>query len=134
QEMRAGLELEQPLVHQRLERHALPGGVELAPAGDAVDVHGHLVARQLVELFPAPALFLFYFAVSAQVPRGRVEAWHRPVVQHREAVGQRLPRRQPPFLPYLVLVFPAAEYALEHAPSWLKYLRRDITGESLRLA
>ena len=38
-----------------LDRHALPVGVELRPAGDAVDVRVDRLARQRLELLPRSA-------------------------------------------------------------------------------
>ncbi len=87
------LELDQATVHQLTDRNPFPLGVELAPAGHAVDVHLQLGARQLLKLFPVPALLLLDLAPDSQVPGLRIELGDRAVVQHRELVGRRLAGR-----------------------------------------
>ena len=72
------------------EHHAFPAGIELAPAGDAVDIHCHSAGWQLQEFFPGPALFGGDFAEDAQVPVLGIEYGRRPVGQHRELIRQRL--------------------------------------------
>jgi hypothetical protein len=55
-------------VKQRIDGHALPDSVELRPLGHAVDVDGHLLAGQSLELLPRPAARLVHLADDREVP------------------------------------------------------------------
>src|SRR4051812_12480641 len=69
--------------------------VEPAPARDAVDVHGHRAARQLLQLLPGQRQRLLDLAEDAEVPRAEVGVGNRPCVQHGPLLRQVLARWQP---------------------------------------
>ncbi len=73
--------------------HALPGRVELAPAGHAVDVGGDGLAGQGLELVPGEGERRVDLAPDPEVPGGQVGVRHRAVMQDRELVGPVLARR-----------------------------------------
>ena len=64
--------------------------VELAPAGDAVDVDRHRAGGQLQEFVPGPALLLLDGAEDAQVPGLGIELGRRSIGEDGEFLGQRL--------------------------------------------
>src|SRR5207253_4894950 len=72
----------------RVDGDALPAGVQLRPLGDAVDVAGDLLARQVAELIPGPAPRLVDLADDREVPflerrvRRRAGGEHREVRRH----------------------------------------------------
>jgi hypothetical protein len=49
-------------LQEGVQRHPLPGGAELGPVGDAVEVDGDLLAGQGAEAGPVPAPLLVGFA------------------------------------------------------------------------
>ena len=78
-----------------LDRDALPVGVELRPAGDAVDVGVDGLARQRLELPPGQGERRVDLAPDPEVPRREVGLRHRAVVEDRELVGLVLAGRDP---------------------------------------
>src|SRR3954465_12515847 len=70
-----------------------PGGVELRPAGDAVDVGHDLALGQGTQLVPGQPELVLDLAEHAQIPRREVETRVRAYRQDREALGQVLARR-----------------------------------------
>jgi putative transposase len=78
------------LGEQRVDRDAVPGGVELRPPGDAVDVRGHALGRQCAELLAVPA-DRFRATGVGERPRFQLHFRRRPGGQHREVLGQVLP-------------------------------------------
>src|SRR5215208_2071737 len=82
------LDLEETVVHHSLDGDTFPFCIKLAPARHAVDIHLELSARQLIELIPCPALFLFHLTPNTEVPGGSIEMWHRAVVQHGKFQGE----------------------------------------------
>ena len=77
-------------LQDRLDRDAFPVGVQLRPAGHAVDVGRHLLARQGLELVPGEAQRAVHLAMDAEVPRRQVHLGHGAVVEDRELLGQVL--------------------------------------------
>ena len=63
----------QPL-QQGVQRHPLPGGAELGPVGDAVEVDGDRLTGQGPEAFPVPALLVAGFVGDGELPVLQVDA------------------------------------------------------------
>src|SRR5437763_9844312 len=76
------------------DRNAFPGGVELRPLGDAMDVLRDGVGRQGEQLLPRPALRLIDLAFDGEGPLVQVGAGRRTGGQNREIVHQVLAWRQ----------------------------------------
>ena len=74
------VDAQEPGLGQSPNRDALPDRVELAPTRHAVDIHLDLRARQLVELVPGPAFFLFDLTPHPEIPGGGVEMRHRSIM------------------------------------------------------
>ena len=100
-------------LQDRLDRHAFPGGVELRPARDAVDVRLDGLARQVPELAPGQREWRIHLAPDLEVPVGEVGVRHGPVVEDREFVGLVLARRDA--LGDGRIRFASTEETLEHA-------------------
>src|ERR1035438_5717026 len=71
-----------------------PGGVELRPLGDAMDVARQRLARQLAQFLPAPALRLIHLALDGERPLRKRGTGSRSGREHREVADQVLARRQ----------------------------------------
>jgi hypothetical protein len=82
-------------VQHLAHRHAAPDGVELRPAGHAVDVRRDLALGQCHQLVPGQAQLAVHAAEDREVPAGEVELRVRPHRQHRKALGQVLAGRHP---------------------------------------
>jgi len=106
--------LDQATLEQRAHAHAFPGGVDLAPAGDAVQVHGDGTARELVKLVPRKAQGLFHQAVHLKIPGGGVEGRHGAVVQDGEFFGQRLAGGQAALRADTLFFFAAVKNTVKH--------------------
>src|SRR6185437_4254244 len=83
------------LFEQGLDRHCLPAGVQLGPAGDTVDVSGHLLDRQLLQLGPGPRLLLFAAAPDRERPVLFFRVRRRTSRQYGEVLGHVLTWRYP---------------------------------------
>jgi hypothetical protein len=75
------------------DRHALPGGVELAPAGHAVDVCRHGPPGKGLELVPGERERGVDLTPGPEIPGREVRARHGTVVQDRELLRPILPWR-----------------------------------------
>ena len=89
------LGLDPRLLEQVAQEHAAPRRVELAPAGHAVDVHHHVRLRQVVQLLPGELQLVLHLSVELEVPAREVELGIRPDGEHREALREVLPGRDP---------------------------------------
>ncbi len=80
--------------HDLAPGNAGPGGIQLAPTGDAMDIYHLSLVRQLHQIIPGQAQRLFHQAKDAQVPI--VEALvdrGRSIVQDGEFLGDELAGR-----------------------------------------
>src|SRR4051812_47643768 len=82
-------------LEQPVERHAGPGGVELRPLRDAVDVDRDRLARQLLELVPGPAGLLADGADDVETPLVKRPMRRRAGREHGEVTRLVLAGRQP---------------------------------------
>ena len=80
-------------VEERVDRHALPGRVELRPAGDAVDVGRDRLAREGAELLPRPRPDARRRSRSRTSTRERERMRRRAGREHREVAGHGLAGR-----------------------------------------
>jgi hypothetical protein len=81
-------------LQQGIQRHPFPGGAELGPVGDAVQVDGDLFCGQGAEAGPVPAPLLAGLAGDGELPVGEVDAGGRSGRQDREVLDQVLARGQ----------------------------------------
>ena len=106
---KAGLGSQLKQAQEITEHHAFPAGIKLAPARHAMDIDGHPLRGQLLELIPGPAPLGFDRAEDTQVPGGGIEAGRGSISEHGELLGQRLPGWQAARCPHLAFFFAAAD-------------------------
>src|SRR5262249_9668849 len=74
------------LLEQEVHRDPSEARAELRPLGDAVDVAGDLLERELVELIPAPLTLLADHAIEPEAPFIWGDVWCRAGGQDGEAL------------------------------------------------
>src|SRR4051812_48485188 len=99
-------------LEDRLDRDALPVGVELRPTRHAVDVGVDRLAWQLLELRPGQRARRVDLAPDLEVPRREIRMRYGPVVEDRELVGLVLTWRDP--FGHRRVLFLGAEESFEH--------------------
>ena len=82
-------------LEDRLDGDALPVGVELRPAGHAMDVGVDGLARQGLELVPGQGERRIHLAPDLEIPFRQVDVRDRAVVEDGELVGLVLTGRDP---------------------------------------
>src|SRR5262249_25747773 len=102
---------------QRVHGHALPGGVELRPLGDAVDVLGEVLGGQRPELVPGPALGRVDLAGERERPLAERRVRRGTCRENREITDEILAGRRPVGrLAGAVAPMEAARYECHEAP------------------
>src|SRR5258708_9454460 len=79
----------------RIHGDALPGGVERGPLGDAVDVLGDVLGRQLAEVLPGPLLGLIDLTFDDKRPLSQSDSRRRASREDRKVAHDVLSRRHP---------------------------------------